>query len=248
MQSPRTAVVVFSQRGSIRAANASLPAAAQLPAAVASQSELAAARATAHAVTAGAGAADVVLLLAGDDTTGLQRSGARVVQQEGRDFGARLVGGLRRIAALGYDRLVVVGTDTPEMTGADVARAVAAQGVVVGPSPDGGFYLLGLDAGALDALDGLPWCTAGVLAALRARLPASTELLAARRDVDCAADVRALRRVLDACSRRFLGAALHIGSLDKQRAAAADDDATIARSPTSLRPATSPQGPPAHAR
>ncbi len=237
----RVAIVVFTQRDPERAAGRGCSREA------ASKAALASARATAAAVRKAVDTVahvDVVVLQDGDghaDATGLVARGARVLPQEGGTFDARLLGGLRRVAALGYGRLVVVGTDTPDLDAEDVARAAAGDDVVVGPSQDGGFYLLGIAANEVERLAGLPWRTGRVVASLRARLNVAPVMLAQRRDLDCAADVVALAMVLDAACRRFLGASLH---------ATADGVVPIAvksgyaPTPTALRPSTTPQGPP----
>ena len=238
--SRRTAVVVFSQRGVIRAG------AARVADDVRRRAEEAAARATADAVLRGRGDADVVLLRDGEDATGLAGAARHVLRQRGATFEERLLGGLERVAALGYDRVVVVGTDTPEIAAADVAAAIAADDVVVGPALDGGFYLVALATADVPRLRGLPWRTAHVRAELRARfaadLVARVVELAPRADVDDADDVIALLPALDAACRRFLGRAL----ITEPRALPRFDvDAAFL--PSTLRPATSPQGPPAAA-
>lgn len=76
-------------------------------------------------------------------------------------FGARLATAMRLAASQGP--LLVVGTDVPGLSADHLRRALREletqpDGVVLGPSPDGGLYLLaglGLDASALAEL---AWC------------------------------------------------------------------------------------------
>lgn len=130
--------------------------------------------------------------------------------QRGSGFEARLLNALDEVAARGFDRLVVVGSDTPEMRPADVRSAidVAPGTVTLGPSRDGGVYLLGLDRADLPQLAGLPWCTPALLAELAARLRhvgRPLHLLTPRRDVDDTGDVARLRPLLDRLCRQLLG-------------------------------------------
>lgn len=69
-------------------------------------------------------------------------------EQQGKDFGCRLEGATKRaFEELGNQPLLLVGSDVPELSAGHLRRALDAlhedrDRVVVGPSPDGGFYLL----------------------------------------------------------------------------------------------------------
>jgi hypothetical protein len=80
---------------------------------------------------------------------------ARRTAQSGGSFGERLERALADAATRGAGPILVVGTDVPDLTAGHLAAALAALGdgpendpesdpgrVVLGPSPDGGFYLL----------------------------------------------------------------------------------------------------------
>lgn len=129
-------------------------------------------------------------------------AGAAGAAQEGRGFADRLE---RAIVAAREETdgpLLVVGSDLPGLTAAALRRAVAAliadpESVVLGPSPDGGLYLL---AGArpLPGLAAVRWCSRHALADLRALLARegrAVRLLAPLADLDHARDLgRLLRR------------------------------------------------------
>ncbi len=125
-------------------------------------------------------------------------AGARAVPQRGRGFGERFAAAFDQ--ALGADPLVAVGTDTPGLLPAHVARALellgdgpeAARRVVVGPSPDGGLYLLAARRPLGDLLRRVTWCRKTTLASLLATLRAAgfaVELMEPLADLDHRADL-----------------------------------------------------------
>lgn len=69
--------------------------------------------------------------------------------QEGEDLGARMHNAFRDVFSAGYERAVIVGTDHPSLPSAFVSRAFQALDVdgslCIGPSEDGGYYLLGMN-------------------------------------------------------------------------------------------------------
>lgn len=132
-----------------------------------------------------------------------------VLAQRGEGFEARLLGALEAARAEGYRRLAVIGTDTPGLSALDLRAACDSTSVVFGPSVDGGFYLLGLDAAHLDRLRGLPWCTARLSAALRQRLAdLSIQTRAHQLDLDGRAALAVLEHPLHELALRLLGAGL----------------------------------------
>lgn len=79
----------------------------------------------------------------------LAPDGVQVLVQHGPDLGARLLRAFVESFAAGYERLVVVGTDHPTLPAAFVEAAFDALAeplsVCIGPSDDGGYYLLGMN-------------------------------------------------------------------------------------------------------
>jgi uncharacterized protein len=116
------------------------------------------------------------------------------------DLGARMRAAAERAAAGGADRVVVVGTDCPDVDAATVAAALDALGradVVLGPALDGGYYLVGIRAPVARAcaalFDGVPWSAPDTLAVSLARAAAAgltVAQLAPLRDVDTEEDWR----------------------------------------------------------
>jgi glycosyltransferase A (GT-A) superfamily protein (DUF2064 family) len=187
----------------------------------------------------------VVLLADGIDEMrgeGLTAPGVRLRAQRGQGFERRLLDGLGGIAAGGVRRLIVAGTDTPDLASADLRAGLdAAPGeAVVGPSPDGGIYLLSLEADRLPLLEGLPWRTDRLGCCLVERLRAAgirVRCLSPRADVDDAGSARRLRPVLDRLSLDIFGRHLAEG----------DPVVPAAPEPGAPRPGVLPGPPPGRA-
>jgi uncharacterized protein len=72
---------------------------------------------------------------------------ARLFTQQGDDLGERLYNACVEMYALGYERLVILGSDAPQLPASTVARAFVLLNrydAVLGPAEDGGYYLAGL--------------------------------------------------------------------------------------------------------
>lgn len=107
------------------------------------------------------------------------------------DLGRRMIRLLRQAPP----RSVLIGSDIAGLDRHHIARAIAALGdhdTVLGPSPDGGFWLIGARHPSrlrADVLDGARWSTAHALADTRARLPGRLALVDTLNDVDTIADL-----------------------------------------------------------
>ena len=136
----------------------------------------------------------VDLMLAGD---GPAPEGARLLPQRGGEFGERLKNAFEDARSAGYSEIVTVPGDVPGISSAHLAaafRALETRAAVIGPSVDGGVWLIGLRAGAapLSSLFlGVPWRTARVLSSLVRNAP-DAALLDVLRDVDRPSDLAAL--------------------------------------------------------
>ncbi len=106
-----------------------------------------------------------------------------LVPQRGDGFGERLLFAAQDILALGYGSVCLIDSDSPTVPAAAYAQAVqalAAPGdrVVLGPSHDGGYYLIGLKQAHPEPFDRISWSTSTVLAETRQRcVEASLELV-----------------------------------------------------------------------
>lgn len=128
------------------------------------------------------------------------RTAAPAFLQRGRDLGERLLHGLTEAARVA-ETMAVVGSDHPDLPVARVEEAFAAVesgcDAALGPTPDGGYYLLALRAEALDArlFEDVPWSTPEVAQRTLERcrqVGLRVSLLPPERDVDREDDVAAL--------------------------------------------------------
>jgi rSAM/selenodomain-associated transferase 1 len=145
--------------------------------------------------------------------------GFTLVPQRGPGLGERIVHAIADLAALGHRGVVLTDTDTPTLPPGCLAEAVrvleaAEADAVVGPTDDGGYYLIGLRAPAPALFDGVPWSTDAVLNRTleRARdLGLAVRLLPRWFDVDTGPELERLAKDLAAApdgeprhTRRFL--------------------------------------------
>jgi rSAM/selenodomain-associated transferase 1 len=129
--------------------------------------------------------------------------GFELVVQQGDDLGQRLDHALSGALAAGYQQAVIMNSDGPTLplaylTGAFDALTHGAD-VVLGPSDDGGYYLIGLRRPAPRLLREVRMSTPHVLVdtlAIAAQERLQVELLPVWYDVDDAASLARLRAEL----------------------------------------------------
>lgn len=113
--------------------------------------------------------------------------------QRGTDLGERMADAFARTLRT-TRRMVLIGTDCPALTPADLHAAFAALAtheVVVQPALDGGYVLIGLTAPQPQLFAGIHWGSDEVLAATRERIAAlglRAALLDPRPDLDTPED------------------------------------------------------------
>jgi rSAM/selenodomain-associated transferase 1 len=91
-----------------------------------------------------------------------------LVPQRGDLFGERLLAAAEDILAIGYGAVCLIDSDSPTVPSAAFAEAVAVlregkADVVLGPSHDGGYYLVGLKHPHPEPFQNITWSTASVL-------------------------------------------------------------------------------------
>lgn len=103
---------------------------------------------------------------------------------------------------MGYERIITIGNDTPALSAQQILQASEALEngkFVLGPSMDGGFYLMGLHMNWFDytAFLNLPWQTPTLNRAIKNTIgpvAGSLWLLPALTDLDSFADLKRLLR------------------------------------------------------
>ncbi len=101
--------------------------------------------------------------------------GIRRIRQRGKGIGERMYYALTDVFALGFKRCVLAGSDSPDLPERlvnDAFNRLACHDVVLGPSCDGGYYLIGCHRAGFCRLifSDIPWSTDGVLSATLKRI------------------------------------------------------------------------------
>ncbi|MHB8067810.1 MAG: TIGR04282 family arsenosugar biosynthesis glycosyltransferase [Desulfobaccales bacterium] len=125
-------------------------------------------------------------------------AGVLLFPQADDNLGERLIQAFDRGWAAGFGTILVRNSDSPDLPGEMVAAAAqvleAGQAdLVLGPSPDGGYYLVGLTAPQPQLFQGMNWSTAHVLTDTLARarqLSLTVNLLPPWPDIDTIADLK----------------------------------------------------------
>ena len=146
--------------------------------------------------------------------------GFTLVPQRGDDLGARLHGTLDELLRRGHAAALAIDSDTPSLPSEFLEQAVEVSraddvDVVLGPTEDGGYYLVGVREARGELFQAIPWSTAAVLTTTLARARAAglqAACLPSWFDVDTPADLDRLRAALEtapdgaAATRRLLAA------------------------------------------
>ena len=125
--------------------------------------------------------------------------------QEGDGLGERLHNAFRRMYALGYERTVVIGSDSPHIgtdTIKEAVRALDKADVVLGPAEDGGYYMIAMHR-PHDVFQGIPMSTSAVLrmtVELAQRQGLEVNLREPLFDVDELPDLERLAQLLRTCA------------------------------------------------
>ncbi len=125
-------------------------------------------------------------------------TGWRIEPQFGSDLGSRMETYFSRRFREGYERVILLGTDSPDLPLAHVRTAMDAlitHDVVLGPCEDGGYYLVGARRRVPPIFGSIPWGTSEVWKATVDALRSSELVYATLEpwyDVDDEADYRRL--------------------------------------------------------
>ena len=86
--------------------------------------------------------------------------------QEGEDLGARMKNAFQDGFNDGYERIVLIGSDLPDITATHINAGLEAlqhSPVVFGPAVDGGYYLIGLSKLQNSVFNDKPWSASHLL-------------------------------------------------------------------------------------
>lgn len=100
--------------------------------------------------------------------SGILPEGFILVPQRGDSFGERLTAATDDLFALGFEAVCLINSDSPSVPDAVFAQVVERlsepnDGVVLGPSDDGGYYLIGLKKNHHRLFEQIDWSTDRVL-------------------------------------------------------------------------------------
>lgn len=117
--------------------------------------------------------------------------------QLGDDLGARMEGAFAYGFSQGYEQIIGIGTDLPDLNAEimeEAFRQLESRDTVFGPAVDGGYYLLGMKQIMPEVFRDQAWSTDGLLTETLRRLKNSGNsiaLLPPLNDIDTLEDLRA---------------------------------------------------------
>jgi uncharacterized protein len=119
------------------------------------------------------------------------------IPQQGTHLGERMAAAFRYSFSLGYERVLILGSDSPDLPSTFLIEALEAlrQQAVIGPSEDGGYYTLGFTPSTFcsNVFGTLPWSTPQVypqtLEILK-KYSCPVHILPAWADIDTLEDLR----------------------------------------------------------
>ena len=85
--------------------------------------------------------------------------------QRGEDLGVRMQESFSELFAMGYERIVIIGSDIIDLKQKDIENAfemLEINSFVIGPAMDGGYYLLGMKSLKKELFQNKNWSTDSV--------------------------------------------------------------------------------------
>jgi uncharacterized protein len=86
--------------------------------------------------------------------------------QRGNDLGDKMYNAFKLVFEEGFKKVIIIGTDLPDINHEIIEKAFSyleTRDCVLGPSNDGGYYLLGFKKKVIDLFSGINWSTDSVL-------------------------------------------------------------------------------------
>lgn len=133
-------------------------------------------------------------------------------KQYGHSFGERIVNAIQRIYDSGFENVIAIGNDSPQLKTAHLleANTKLSQGkTVIGPAFDGGFYLLGLHKANFNAslFLRLPWKRITLFTQLSSLFESkqdSTHYLEKLHDIDSKKDIEKVLNFTKSIAKNIL--------------------------------------------
>lgn len=129
-----------------------------------------------------------------------KRFGFYLIKQYGKDLGERMESAFTELLNDGYKKVIIIGCDSPSLPKEyidDAFIALDKKSLVVGPSCDGGYYLIGVKGAAPPIFKNMKWGTKDVLKETLKRMPKkqlfSIYLLPFWYDIDTIEDLQFLK-------------------------------------------------------
>jgi len=127
-------------------------------------------------------------------------NGHKLLPQEGDDLGERMKNAFKTVFSQGLKSAILIGSDSPDLPGLIIDRALISlkdHDAVLGPSYDGGYYLIGFRADTFlpRTFDEIPWSTPEVFIKtldVMEKAGLKVHILPEWRDVDTINDLKAL--------------------------------------------------------
>lgn len=156
--------------------------------------------------------ADLYIAFTPSDAKGLIESflpaGYGCFPQRDGDLGARMAGVFGELWRRGHGNVIVIGSDLPPVPLGTLHEGFqhlsTGRQVVLGPSRDGGYYLIGMNHPSPEIFSNMTWSHERVLTATTAklaRLGINFRLLAEWFDIDTSADMEHLQTIVDPTTR-----------------------------------------------
>lgn len=120
----------------------------------------------------------------------------RFIEHQGTGFDAKIKYAFRQTRQMGYQNIAVIGNDCLDITPDIFATAflkLKTQDLVIGPTGDGGFYLLATRCYTPQIFENVAWCCENVFQQICAnaqQLQQHTAHLPCRSDIDSGRDLR----------------------------------------------------------
>ncbi len=117
-------------------------------------------------------------------------------QQVGDDLGARMSQAFQSALGENYHSAMIIGTDIPGLTVplmTTACKSLQDHDLVLGPTEDGGYYLIGLRKPVMELFEHIPWSTDSVFSLTQEKAQAlglSLKILPMLRDLDTVEDLQ----------------------------------------------------------